>query len=64
MMNYISAPIKNALNNLFEYLSESQYKSFKINITTQFENIKKYLFDFYNNENQYIYKSYKMIKAL
>jgi len=63
-MNNILAPIKNALNNLFEYLSESQYKSFEINIKTQFENIKKYLFEFYNNENQYIYNSHKMIKAL
>ena len=64
MINHISDPIENALNNLFDYLSESQYKSFELNIKTQVENIKQYLLDFYNIENQYVYNSNNIIKGL
>ena len=64
MINHISDPIENSLNNLFDYLSESQYKSFESNIKNQAENIKKYLLDFYNSENQHVYNSMNIINGL
>ena len=54
MIKHISDPIDNTLINLIDYLNENQYNSFETNIKTQSENIKKYLQDFYNNENIHI----------
>ena len=64
MIEHISDPIDNSLINLKDYLNETQYNSFETNIKTQSENIKKYLQDFYNNENIYISDSIKVISDL
>ena len=64
MIEHISDPIDNSLINLIDYLNETQYNSFETNIKTQSENIKKYLQDFYNNENIYISDSIKVISDL
>ena len=64
MIEHISDPIDNSLINLIDYLNETQYNSFETNIKTQSENIKKYLQDFYNNENIHISDSIKVISDL
>ena len=64
MIEHISDPIDNSLINLIDYLNETQYNSFETNIKTQSENIKKYLQDFYNNENIHISDSIKVISDI
>ncbi len=64
MIEHISAPIESNLQNLMDYLSESQYSQFETNIKSQAENIKNYLSDFYNIENKNIYESINIIKSI
>ena len=64
MIEHLSDPIDNSLIHLKDYLNENQYNSFKTNLNTQSQNIKKYLQDFYKKENIHISDSIKVINGL